>query len=118
MGKNEQILREMADRVAHQTGSGLAVPDGAKSAAQWALGRITELEAHNLQLQKTNEEIGPAYHEWRSYADKLLQTIMDAVLDYQAGRSQEAWNMLVDLIDMSDKAVRAQQQAKVDNKVE
>ncbi len=78
MGKDEQTLREMAAREPHQTGSGFAVPDMAREGARWALKRIAELEASNLQLQKVNDEIGPAYHEWRSYAEKLLQAMEQA----------------------------------------
>ena len=115
MGKDEQTLREMAAREPHRTGSAYPVPDHAKSAAQWALQRIKELEERNQDLQNTNEEMGPAYHEWRSHAGRLMEAIRDAVLDYQRGEAQEAWNMLVDLVDKYDEQLRLQQQAKVSN---
>ena len=81
MGKDEQTLREMAARQDHQTGSGLAVPDHAKLAAQWALGRIAQLEELTQKLQKVNDEIGPAYHEWRAYAEKLVKAMEQAKVD-------------------------------------
>jgi len=111
MGKEEQILREIAARPAHATGSGYPVPDHTKSAAQYALNRISQLEGINELLEKTNLEIGPAYHDWRNHAERLIGMIRDAVLHYQAGRTAAGWNLLTGVIDEHDDEIRRREQA-------
>lgn len=115
MGKDEEMLREIAGRAAHKTGSGYPVPDVAKNAAQWALKRIRELEGANQQLQNTNLDVGPAYHEWRSYADRLLLVIRTAKIEFDKGNPPGADYLLRTLLEAHDQELERREQADLCN---
>lgn len=99
MGKDEEILTNMAGRASHSTGAGTVIPDPAKRAAKWALDEIWRLRKDNAALQQVNDEIGPAYHEWRAYSQTLLDAIREAREFLATGHSVSAEGVLFPVVE-------------------